>query len=335
MVLNVYPLFIKSTKNKISIIVKYNDNNIGHCIFQKTNSTDWIIKDIYIQKDFRYFKIGTKLIHTALFLTKFKLIYELNLKSDNSIVSFLLKLGFIKIGDKLIPDIKKIELKINPNYLLNIKSNKIKSDYLIPILSYFKLVANNNVYTTKISLSVLNTIVNNKLNIKITKDPGKHNWKKIHQLIVKDTPLSSFCGFSDSSIDLTNFYIYDLITNKPIGYFILGFTTEYHRFFGLEFMGVLPKYRCKGIGSEIIKFSKKYAKKQGYKRLFAVFIKSEEHIKRLNERNGFIYENTYVDLTLENNQGYGFCPIAYYNKHIKNKQKVKRISIFDIMYSCV
>jgi len=333
MVLNVFPIEIKKEDNKISIIVKYYGKIIGSCILLKSKSNIWIINKINIIKDFRNYKLGTKLIHSSLFITKYKLTYELNLTSNNELISFLLKIGFIKKGKKLIPDLNKIEY-IMP--LINFKKeefNKIRFD-LTPILCDYYL-ANNKSYNSSLSLNTYKTLIANKLKLRVTTNPGKHNWKKIHELIVKDTPLSSLGGFEKNNIDITNFYIFDLLTNKPIGYFTLGFTSEYHRFFGLEFMGVLPKYRCKGVGSKIIKFAKKYANKQGYKRLFSVHIKSEDHIRRLNEKAGFIYENTYVNVTLEDGTRFDFCPIAYYNRCIKNKYNIKKEVVFDIMYCYV
>gem|GEM_PF-4344649 len=61
-------------------------------------------------------------------------------------------------------------------------------------------------------------------------------------------------------------------------------------------------------------------------------IKSEDHIRRLNEKAGFIYENTYVNVTLEDGNRFDFCPIAYYNECIKNKYNLKKVIVFDIMY---
>ncbi|GEM_PF-4593486 len=266
MVLNIYPLEIKQTENKISIIVKYYGKIVGACILQKTKSNFWVIKKINIKKEFRNYKLGTKLIHSSLFLTEYKLFCEFKSTSKKDIISFLLKIGFIKKGNKLIPDLNKLEYKM---YLTNILGNKFNSNKsnLIPILCDYNLV-NNNDYVPSLNLSMYKTLIYNKLKLRITTKPRKHNWKKIHELIVKDTELSNCGGFTDNNRNLTNFYVFDFITNKPVGYFTLGFTSEYHRFFGLEFMGVLPKYRCKGVGTKIIEFAKKYAKKQDIKDYF-------------------------------------------------------------------
>ena len=168
------------------------------------------------------------------------------------------------------------------------------------------------------------------MNIIITKDKKKHNWKKIHKNIVKGTTYEDLGNYEDSTLNITNYYCYDKETNKPIGYISLGYTTEYHRFFGIEFMGVLPKYRNKQIGSKLINFAKKEARKKGYDRLFLVYSTIEKRLERFYLRHGFVYENRYVNVQLDTGTKLYFCPVSYYDNSLKHKSKV--LHSFDIMY---
>jgi len=168
------------------------------------------------------------------------------------------------------------------------------------------------------------------MNITITKDKKQHNWKKIHKDIVKGTTYEHLGDYEDVILNITNYYCYDKETNKPIGYISLGYTTEYHNFYGIEFMGVLPKYRNKQIGSKLIDFAKKEAKNKGFDRLFVAYSTIEKRIERLNLKHGFIYENRYVNIQLDTGKKLYFCPYSYYDNNLKNKSKV--LHSFDIMY---
>jgi GNAT superfamily N-acetyltransferase len=161
------------------------------------------------------------------------------------------------------------------------------------------------------------------------KDKRKHNWKKIHKDIVKGTTYENLGDYKDKLPNVTNYYCYEKETNKPVGYISLGFTTEYHNFYGINFIGVLPKYRNKKIGSKLINFAKKQAKKESYSRLFLVYSTTETRLERFNLRYGFIYENRYVNVQLDTGKKLHFCPIDYYNNKLKNRSKL--LHSFDIM----
>ncbi len=253
MALKIFPLTIKQTKNTIIIKVTYNYNKIGYCILQQLHSK-WIIKKIYVHKDFRNFKIGTKLIHASLFITKYKLAYEFNSKSNQNIISFLLKLGFIKQKHKLIPDLNKIEFKKNPylyNYkkyyynLLNgsilevnsidwINNNKylIKYEFLIPILCDFNDLMKYFIqykYQDSSGITIVTTYncnlncsycyeKENKNSIIIT-DKNKFNliWKQIDKLIKKEFSLSFFGGEPTLNKDAI-YYFVDKLRKKKVKY---------------------------------------------------------------------------------------------------------------------
>jgi ribosomal protein S18 acetylase RimI-like enzyme len=168
------------------------------------------------------------------------------------------------------------------------------------------------------------------MKIKIIKDKKEHNWKKIHKRIVKDTSYEFLGDFTDNTKDITNYYCYEKETNKPIGYLSLGFSTEYHRFYGINFIGILPEYRRKGIASKLLFFAKKHAKKEGYLRLFTVYSTSESNVFNFNRKHCFSSESTYVNILLDSGKRLYFCPFSYYDKNLKEKSSL--LHTFKIMF---
>lgn len=168
------------------------------------------------------------------------------------------------------------------------------------------------------------------MDIKILKDRKKHNWKKLSKKIVKGTSYEFLGDFEYNFPNLTVYYCYEKQTNKPIGYISLGFTTEYHNFYGIEFIGILPEYRNKGIASKLLNFAKKQAKKEGFDRLFVAYCSNEKNVGKFNQKHGFVYENTYVNIKLDTGKKLYFCPFSYYDNKLKHRSTI--INSFEIMY---
>ncbi len=168
------------------------------------------------------------------------------------------------------------------------------------------------------------------MKISIIKNKKKHNWKKIHKQAVKGTIYEFSVDFEYSNENITNYYCYVKETNKPIGYISLGFTTEYHRFYGIEFIAVLPKYRNKGVASKLLNFAKKQAKKEGYERLFVAYSIYDIKVYNFNKKHSFIPESRYVNILLDSGKKLYFCPFAYYENKFKERSKV--LNTFEIMF---
>ncbi len=80
------------------------------------------------------------------------------------------------------------------------------------------------------------------------------------------------------------------IENKPVGYIILGskdFEYRKGKYLEMENMGVLPKYRGRGIGNSLVQHAKQYAKSVGTTKIYVSAYWENEGAINFYKREGF------------------------------------------------